>query len=331
MRPWRSSAVLGASAQRPGIERRLAGGPDPAGSVFGALWSPVAHWRRPPRRDRRCGGSRGHRRDQPLAGSPIALGHVDPSIVLYGLTIFWIYGAVVFTPRRDRSGGSHAHASRAPSLGPSSCLARPDRPIVRPADRLAADCTLGAAGWPMSLDLPAVGRRAASLFRGGAPTAAAFSPAGDLLAVTLRSRSRRCRARSSSWTGHRVSDPLHWSAWVDRLVAVAPGRAGLLVVGGLRRMRPTGSLTASIRRSPGHAPASSRTRTAAASRPDLDGRRTARHRRPTSASRRRFRLPAIATRVAVRPGLGEIGALTGSSGRRQSALSAEFRYAAHSW
>lgn len=199
------SAVLGWRLG-PGVAHRgwlrAVGG----GLAFGFLWPPVAMF------VAMIGGIA----DATLRGAANPL-DVGPAFVwaLYGLGIAWVYGSVVAIPAGiiwavitlavARAGGVRV-ASR--GRGSTARLA-----IGLVAIALATGTVQAANYAPRDarcLDLP-----------GGAPTDAAFSPAGDLLAVTVQTDPNEIgTVLLLRWPSGEVITS--WSAWVEDAVAVDP-------------------------------------------------------------------------------------------------------------
>lgn len=218
MRPWEPSAGLdgltvmaisialgwrlAGTAGGGGRGRALAGG-----LIFGVSWIPAAlfveaiaaialAW---------------------LRGSP----GVSPGVVVglvwavYSLMVVWFFGSLVSTPL----GICWALITRAISGGRSAPFAQRSRfPTVRVFISLVAiglaTATVRAATYAPSdvrcLDL-----------LGGSPTDAAFSPEGDLLAVTLRADPNKMgTVLLLRWPSAEVV--ASWAAWVGEDVAVAP-------------------------------------------------------------------------------------------------------------
>jgi hypothetical protein len=155
--------------------------------------------------------------------APIGLAEIPGSIglwvvyVLYGLSIFWIYGAIVFIP----IGIVWSLAVHALGRMVGRPAARPDRRGPSNAGLLLVLAAIAVGGGlAMSLTYRPWATRCLSL-PDGTPSAAAFSPAGDLLAVTLRRDSTTPgRLVLLDWPSGR--DRGSWPTWVDRGVAVAP-------------------------------------------------------------------------------------------------------------
>ena len=151
--------------------------------------------------------------------SPIAL-----ALLLYGLATLWIYGAVVSIPL----GIAWAFACRAVSWSASRMRQPRSRPRPPHAARSASTAAFlvglllisGLGGTAMTLRYVPWATRCLDL-PGGTPSAASFSPAGDLLAITAHSDSSRPgTVLLLAWPSGRLIG--QWSAWVDRAVAVAP-------------------------------------------------------------------------------------------------------------
>lgn len=148
-----------------------------------------------------------------LNGAPATLGYL-----LYDIVLFWIIGAVALIPLGAIWGlGTRAAGQVAERRwgwargGERASTAALILAFIAASALGGAATTLTYSPWATRcLDLP-----------GGAPSAAAFSPAGNLLAVTTRRDSTTPgTVFLLEWPSGRLLG--QWAAWVDRAVAVAP-------------------------------------------------------------------------------------------------------------
>lgn len=138
--------------------------------------------------------------------------------IAYGVAIFWIVGAAYMIPfgviwaLATHAAGRLTDRGRSWPAGASrTSTAAVVLAFLSTGALGGAAQTLTYSPWATRcLDLP-----------GGAPSAAGFSPAGDLLAVTTRRDSTTPgTVYLLEWPSGRLLG--QWAAWVDRAVAVAP-------------------------------------------------------------------------------------------------------------
>jgi hypothetical protein len=149
------------------------------------------------------------------AANPLTVLGPTAAWAIYGLILVCFYGWVFAIP----AGIVWALTTRALSrIQFAPMVRRSKRPTARFAIALVA---IGlAAGTAQAITYAPRDARCLDL-QGGSPTDAAFSPAGDLLAVTLQSDPNQPGSVVlMRWPSGEVIDS--WSAWVDQEVAVDP-------------------------------------------------------------------------------------------------------------